>query len=401
MGGGSVSGTMTSSQVKSPIFRRAVFTFSGAHFLNDLMTTGLVPALVVMYKQAFDLNYTQSSLIVLVSYLTSSVMQPIFGALTDRKPRVWLLTLGLFLSCLGLGLTGEVHSFPWLLVCVALSGLGSGAFHPEASRGTHLAAGGKKGLAQAIFQVGGNAGQACGPLIIPLFLSRTGIHGLLWFVPLAILSLGLTGQILGWLGHRVQETSAKRKEAVGTNNIPGVILLILVIILRSWCQVGVVVFLPFFLHESLEASEWLNFVFVGAGALGTFIGGIWSDKIGMKRLLVGSMFAATPFAILLPYVHGVFALLDLLLFGFSVLASFAVSVVYMQRLLPRNIAMASGLSIGFGVGAGGIGATFMGSISDVFGVPAVFTVISMLPLIAAVIGLFLPSDFTKKQAARV
>ncbi len=173
------------------------------------------------------------------------------------------------------------------------------------------------------------------------------------------------------------------------------------IILRSWCQVGVVVFLPFFLHESLEASEWLNFVFVGAGALGTFIGGIWSDKIGMKRLLVGSMFAATPFAILLPYVHGVFALLDLLLFGFSVLASFAVSVVYMQRLLPRNIAMASGLSIGFGVGAGGIGATFMGSISDVFGVPAVFTVISMLPLIAAVIGLFLPSDFTKKQAARV
>ncbi len=361
------------------------------------MTTGLVPALVVMYKQAFDLNYTQSSFIVLVSYLTSSVMQPIFGALTDRKPRVWLLTLGLFLSCLGLGLTGGVHSFPWLLVCVALSGFGSGAFHPEASRGTHLAAGSKKGLAQAIFQVGGNAGQACGPLMISLFLSRTGIHGLLWFVPVAILSLGLTGQILGWLSRRVQDTSGKRKEAVGTNNIPGVILLIIVIILRSWCQVGVVVFLPFFMHESLEASEWLNFVFVGAGALGTFLGGIWSDKIGMKRLLVGSMFVATPFALLLPYIHGIFALLDLLLFGFSVLASFAVSVVYMQRLLPRNIAMASGLSIGFGVGAGGIGATFMGSISDVFGVPAVFSVLSILPLLAAIIGLFLPSDFAKKQ----
>lgn len=373
--------------------RRAIFTFSGAHFINDLVTTGMVPALVVMYKQALHLNYTQSTLVVLVSYLASSVMQPVFGALTDRKPKVWLLSLGVFLSVLGLALTGLTTSLPWLLLCIAISGLGSGAFHPEASRGAHLAAGGRKGLAQSIFQVGGNSGQAFGPLMIPLFLSRTGLHGLLWLVPLAFLSFALTGQILHWLGLNVGEATSRRQRLHGENQLVGVVLLLIVIILRSWCQVGVVVFLPFhFHHLSLEASEWLNFVFVGAGALGTFIGGLCSDKIGMKRLLVASMIAATPFALLFPYVRGIIAGFDLLLFGFCVLSSFAVTVVYMQKLLPRNVAMASGLSIGFGVGAGGIGATFMGRLSDLFGVSIVFTILSVLPLAGAIIAAFLPSD---------
>jgi MFS transporter, FSR family, fosmidomycin resistance protein len=393
-----MSGSMTPLRAKRPIYKRAVYTFSTAHFLNDLMTTGMVPALVVMYKQELHLNYTQSSLVVLVSYLTSSVMQPIFGAITDRRPKTWLLTLGVFLSCLGLAMTGMAHSLPWLLLFIAISGFGSGAFHPEASRGTHLASGDKKGLAQAIFQVGGNAGQAFGPLMIPLFLSHTGIHGLLWFIPLAILSLGLTGQILRWLDKTVHETTKKRKDQIGKNNIRGVILLLTIIVLRSWCQVGVVVFLPFYLpHLSLESIEWLNFTFVGAGALGTFIGGIWSDRIGMKRLLVGSMFIATPFAVLFPYLHGVLSFIDLLLFGFSVLSSFAVSVVFMQKLLPKNTALASGLSIGFGVGAGGIGATLMGGISDSFGVPTVFSILSILPLIAAMVSLFLPNDQSQKR----
>lgn len=394
------SGTMGPvPRVRQPLMKRAVFTFSASHFLNDLMTTGLVPALVVMYKHEFHLNYVQSTSIVLVSYLTSSVMQPIFGVLSDRKPRVWWFTIGLFLSCLGLALTGAVHTLPLLLLCVAVSGFGSGAFHPEASRGTHYASGGKKGLAQSIFQVGGNAGQAFGPLMIPLFLSRTGISGLLWFLPVALLSLGLTGQILGWLGAKVKEGNAKVAERAGENNIPGVILLLLVIIFRSWCQVGVVVFLPFYLHHlSLQQSELLNFVFVGSGALGTFLGGVWSDRIGLKRLLVGSMVVATPFALLFPHVHGVWSVLDLVFFGASVLSSFAVTVVYMQTLLPRNLAMASGLSIGFGVGAGGIGATLLGGVSDAFGVPTVFTVLSVLPLVCAVVAWFLPSDRLRRAA---
>jgi FSR family fosmidomycin resistance protein-like MFS transporter len=171
-----------------------------------------------------------------------------------------------------------------------------------------------------------------------------------------------------------------------------------VIILRSWCQIGVVIFLPFYLHNlSIQQSEILSFVFVGAGALGTFIGGIWSDRIGMKRLLVFSMLLATPFAIIFPYLHGVLSIIDLLFFGFCVLSSFSVSVVFMQHMLPENIGLASGLSIGFGVGAGGIGSVFMGGISDIFGVATVFTILSILPLAGSMLAFFLPNDRLKKE----
>ncbi len=392
--------TMTNAK-PLPIYRRAVFTISGAHFLNDLVTTGMVPALVVLYKQAFQLNYTQSTLIVLVSYITSSVAQPLFGMFTDRHPRVWWFTIGVFLSITGLALTGIAPSLPWLLLFVGISGLGSGAFHPEASRGTHLASGGKKGLAQAIFQVGGNSGQAVGPLMIPLFLVHTGIKGLVWFLPVAILSLLYTGQLLRWLNRSVKETSKSQMQLQGENNLTGVILLSAIIILRSWCQIGVVVFLPFYLHHlSIQASETLNFVFVGAGALGTFIGGMWSDRLGLKRLLLVSMFVATPFAILFPYLSGFLSYVDLLLFGFSVLSSFSVTVVYMQKLLPKNIALASGLSIGFGVGAGGIGSIFMGSLSDMWGVSIVFGILSLLPLLGGIIAIFLPSDRSRALTAQ-
>lgn len=387
---------------QGPLFRRGVYTFSGSHFFNDLVTTGMVPALVVLYKQAFHLNYTQSTLIVLMSYLTSSVSQPLFGMFADRKPRVWLFSAGLFCSIMGLALTGFAHSLPWLLLFISISGLGSGAFHPEASRGTHLASGSKKVLAQAIFQVGGNSGQAFGPLIVSLFVTHSGIHGLLWFIPIALLSLFLTGQILPWLGKKLEDSKVnKKKEMKGSNNILGAWLLSFVIVLRSWCQIGVVVFLPFYLHNlSIQQSEILSFVFVGAGALGTFLGGVWSGKAGMKRLLVFSMLIATPFALIFPHVHGVLSVIDLLLFGFSVLSSFSVSVVFMQRMLPQNIGLASGLAIGLGVGAGGIGSVFMGGISDILGVTAVFTFLSLLPLAGSIIAFFLPNDrLEEKQTA--
>lgn len=383
------------SEVTDSVFYpRALFTFSGAHFLNDLVTTGMVPALVVMYKHAFDLNYTESTMIVFVSYLTSSVMQPIFGMITDKNPRVWLYALGVFLSITGLALSAVAPSLPWLLAFIALSGLGSGMFHPEASRGTHFASGHRKSLAQAIFQVGGNAGQAFGPLMIPLFVVHTGIDGLIWLLPIAFLSLLFTLPLLPWLKGKVEGFKNKTKSIVeGKNHIPGAILLIVIIILRSWCQVGVVIFLPFYFgHLSLETTETLNFVFVGAGAIGTLIGGIVSDYIGMKKLLVLSMAIATPFALLLPQVDGVFAVITLLVFGFTVLSSFSVSVVYMQRLLPKNIALASGLTIGFGVGAGGIGSVFMGGLSDLFGVSFVFSILSLLPLFGAILALLLPSE---------
>ena len=253
--------------------RRALYTFGSAHFLNDLVTAGLVPALVVMYKGALHLNYIHSTLIVFVSYLTSSISQPLFRLAADRTPRVWLLSVGVLLSIGGLSLTAIAGSLPWLLVFIGLSGLGSGIFHPEASRGTQ---------------------------------------------------------------------------------------------------------------------------FVGSGALGTLIGGTLSDKLGRKRLVVASMVVAsmvvaTPFAIMFSHLSGSLRVMDLLLFGFSVLSSFSVTVVYMQRLLPNNVALASGLSIGFSIGAGGIGSLFLSGLSDALGVAAVFTVLSFLPLAGGILALFLPN----------
>ncbi|MGX9134863.1 MFS transporter [Rummeliibacillus sp. JY-2-4R] len=394
-----ISEKIIKEEPEEPLYRRGIFTFSGSHLLNDLVTTGMVPALVVIYKNAFHLNYTQSTLVVLLSYLTSSISQPLFGMLADRKPRAWLFPVGLFCSIMGLALTGLAPTFPWLLLFISISGLGSGAFHPEASRATHLASGTKKGLAQAIFQVGGNSGQALGPLLVSLFIIHSGIHGLLWFIPVAVLSLVLTGQILPWLSKKLELVKlGNRKQLKGNNNYLGATLLSCVIILRSWCQIGVVVFLPFYLHNlTIQQSEILSFVFVGAGALGTFFGGVISDKLGMKRLLVSSMLIATPFALIFPHVHGVLSVLVLLLFGFSVLSSFSVSVVFMQHMLPKNIGLASGLSIGFGVGAGGVGSVFMGGISDIFGVTTVFTILSILPLVGSLIAAFLPSDRKEKK----
>lgn len=372
---------------------KAISTFSLSHFLNDLVTTGMVPALVVLYKQAFQLTYTQGTMIVLVSYLTSSITQPLFGKLTDKKPKVWFYPLGVFLSVAGLALTGIAPSFLWLLLFVAISGFGSGIFHPEASRGTHLAAGDRKGFSQALFQVGGNAGQAFGPLMIPLFLIFTGIEGLIWLLPVAFLSLLITVPYVPWLKENAQKIKKSAQKLMGRNRPFAATLLVVIITLRSFCQVGVVIFLPFYLTDmSLAKVEVMNFLYVGAGALGTLIGGMISDRIGLKRILVGSMALATPFSLIFASLEGVWAIIVLFLFGFFVLSSFSVTVVYMQRLLPQNVALASGLSIGFGVGAGGIGSIIMGGLSDLFGVETVFILLSLLPLIGAMLSLFLPGD---------
>lgn len=373
----------------------AVWSLSVAHLLNDLVTTGLVPALLPVYKLAFHLTYLQTGLIVLTSYFASSVMQPLFGLFTDRRPAPWLLPLGVFLANAGLALTGAAPSFGWVLLCVFISGLGSGAFHPEASRLTHLAAGSARGRAQAIFQVGGNTGQAIGPALIPLFILDTGVHGLLWFLLTGLLALAVTARLVPWYAAHQRAEQQRRHQVQGRNRVGAVVLLVFIVILRSWCQIGVSGFLPFYYthqHIPLSHAELLTFLFLAAGAISTYIGGAWSDKLGRKWLLALSLVAAIPFAWLLPYAHGIWAALDLLLFGFTILASFAATVVFCQQLLPRNIGLASGLMVGFGVGAGGIGATLFGYVSDHFGVQLVFQWIGMLPLVAAVISLLLPSD---------
>lgn len=382
--------------VKHVSGKKELFSLGTTHFINDLMTAGIVPALLPLYKHAFDLSYTQAGAILLVSNMASSVMQPLFGQFTDKKPQTWFLPLGVFLTGLGLAATGFMPSYPLLLMMIAISGLGSGIFHPEASRGAHLAAGEAKGTAQAIFQVGGNFGQAAGPLMMPLFLLSTGVKGVGWFVLFGLAGTLVIMNIMPWYREKLEDNkNGKKKEIHGKRNIPGLVGLTSVVILRSWTQIGMAAFLPFFYlqnHIPLKFGDLYTFLFLAAGAVGTFLGGKFSDTISHKWLLFGSMFLTIPFAWILPHVSGVFSIIVLLLFGFFVLSSFAVTVVYGQMMLPNNIGLASGLMIGLGVGAGGIGSTIMGWISDHFGVNVVFDLFVIIPIAASIITLFLPGE---------
>lgn len=372
-----------------------VWTLSGAHLFNDLMTTGMVPALLPVFKEVFHLSYAVAGLIVLASYLTSSIVQPLFGLATDRKSRTWLLPVGVLCSGLGLAVVGMTSSLPLLFLAIMISGLGSGAFHPEASRGAHLAAGRGKGLAQSIFQVGGNMGQALGPLIVSIFILRTGIHGLTWFVIPAALVAWLTWRLLPWYKGRIEQEKRVVKNRAGRNHSVGMTLLVIVVMLRSWAQIGVAGFLPFLYlrqHIPLADGELFTFLFLTAGAIATFIGGILSDHLGKKWMIAGSMLLSIPFAYLLPHATGVWASVDLFALGFTILSSFAVTVVYGQMLLPSRIGMASGLIIGVAVGAGGIGATLFGWFADQYGLSALFSLVVLLPILATVLAVWLPSD---------
>jgi FSR family fosmidomycin resistance protein-like MFS transporter len=371
-----------------------VYSIGASHLLNDLMTVGIVPALLPLYKQAFNLNYTQAGFIVLVSYLTSSVMQPVFGYMTDKRPLPWAL-LGVFITGLGLGLTGYTSNYYLLLLFVAISGLGSGLFHPESNRAVFLASHNERGKAQAIYQVGGNSGQALGPLLIPIFLSAAGLKGTWIFFLLGAVSVALTGWMLPWYKKKLHHNIGSKKRLSGKNRPLGLTILLCVVILRSWVQIGVAGFLPFYLQQNgmtYHKAVLFTFLFLGAGALSTYIGGRLSDRMSRKSLLVWSLACSVPFSILVPYTSGIWSVIVITLLGFTILSSFAVTVVYGQMLLPNNISMASGLMIGFGVGAGGIGATFMGSISDNYGVNVVMHLFTIFVVLAVIIAFLIPSD---------
>jgi FSR family fosmidomycin resistance protein-like MFS transporter len=378
--------------------RAIPWALGAAHFMNDT-ASGIIPALLPLYRAAFHLSYLQSGLVVLLTYLTSSVMQPGFGWVTDRRPRTWLLPAGVTVSTLALALSGLVPSYPWLLVVLGLSGLGSGAFHPEGSRAIHLGAPeGRKGSTQAIFQVGGNLGQAFGPLLVAGLAATWGLRGLPALTVLSAVALGLTLYVLPWYTRAVRDRTRHGlggTATVGRDRVGALALLVAVVVLRSWCQLGVASFLPFFYiehHLPLAHAELYTFLFLLAGAVGTLLGGGLSDRIGKKNLLVWSMLAAIPGAWLLPRVGGFWAVPVLLVFGLTVLSSFAVTVVFGQALLPRNIALASGLMIGLSVGAGGVGATLSGWVADRYGVATVLHLLVVLPVAAALAALWLPDD---------
>ncbi len=347
--------------------RRALLSLSFAHFTADL-NSGAVPALLPLATTLFSLNYSAAALVILVSNLTSSVIQPLFGVLADRRPMPWLMPFALALAAIGTAAYSLAGGYGSFVALVALTGVGVAAFHPVGASGAYFAAGAKRASGMSIFSVGGNIGFAFGPLLAGLTTHAYGMTGVLWFlVPGAAAVI-----VLRFFAPR--ETQVRPAHEMKTAPVPWLLLsiLVLVVVLRSTAQYGVLTFYPLYLTHLHRLSPSLSgailFFFLIMGAFGTMVGGPLSDRFGRRSLMLWSWVATTPLLYLLPRLPGVWQFVDLGVLGFAIVATFSTTVVLAQEMLPGRQAVASSLTIGLAIGLGGVVMLWLGQLADAAGV---------------------------------
>lgn len=371
-----------------------------AHLVTDL-TQGAVPILLPFLKEKFMLSYAQLGMIVLVQNLTSSVIQPIFGYYTDKISIFWLLPASVLVATIGITLTGYSTSYSSLLLIVIITGVGVAAFHPQASRSAMLLSSvDNKGKNMGLFSVGGNLGFALGSIIMSILIVFPGglkntiyflIPGVLIFFWLMQARKTLDTYSLSPTKAGQAKTAAKVERAYYY-----LFMLISFIFIRSTIQMGITTYLPLYYIENLggETKYAANLIsmFLVFGVVGTFLGASLSDKFGRKKIILASMFITLPLLIILPYSSGFSTIVLTAVLGFALVFSFATTVVLAQELLPNNIGMASGLTIGFSIGLGGVGVTGLGFLADNFGLEAVFKLLMILPIIGLLLVSRLPND---------
>ncbi|MCL4425051.1 MAG: MFS transporter [Firmicutes bacterium] len=387
---------------------------SFAHAITDI-NQGSVPALLPFIKEMYQLSYAAAGSILLVANLTSSIIQPLFGYLSDRSTTLWILPFGVFLSAGGVTALGLVPSLPLIYLAVALTGLGVASYHPGAARVAYFASGARRATGTALFSVGGNIGFALGPLLTTMAVDRLGRHGIALSMLPGLLTtflviLWMRGVTPGVLGVGKVDTrpgqqhspSPARKGMTGINWW-GVSLVVLLVAIRSWIQFGLITFVPFYYINVLGGSHSLAgrlvFVFLASGALGTVLGGPLADRIGLRPVLYGSMGILFPLQALLLHSSGWWTVLLLSLAGLAVVATFAMTLVMSQDYMPGYPGVASGLAIGFSIGMGGIGVTLLGALADRWGVPATLEMMVFLPIIGLLVTFFLPRTRNEVQAA--
>jgi FSR family fosmidomycin resistance protein-like MFS transporter len=394
---------------KQPTLYRILFAISLVHLFNDSIQS-VIPAIFPILKETMSLSYTQLGLIGFSLSFTASLMQPVVGIYTDARPSPWLLPVGMLSTLLGMLSLAYAANYPLVLLSVVLVGIGSAVFHPEASRVAHMAAGARRGLAQSIYQVGGNIGQALAPIMTALIFYPLGQRGAIWFTLVAAAAVFVQIFVAKWYGSylRIQATIKKtvktvkltpaRKKAIKS----AIIILIFLVFARSWYGAGISNYYVFYIHETFdiakENAQYYIFCFLAAGALGTFFGGPISDLIGRRNTIFFSMLGAAPFALMLPYADQTWTFILLLIIGFINLSSFSVAVVYAQELIPGKIGTVTGLIIGLAFGLGALGALALGSLIDWLGISTVMKLCSALPIIG-LLTMFLPSDKKIKEWA--
>jgi FSR family fosmidomycin resistance protein-like MFS transporter len=371
---------------------------SFCHFLNDLMQS-LLPAMYPLLKTGFQLSFAQVGLITLTYQCTASLLQPLVGFTTDRHPRPYSLSVGMTSTLAGLLLFSRVQSFPLLLVSSALIGMGSAVFHPEASRVAHLASGGQHGLAQSLFQVGGNTGGALGPLLAALFVLPRGRESMGWFGIAALLAIFILSRVGGWYGrvHTKEGSPRRHPSAAGGASKPkiglSVAILVTLIFSKFFYLASLNSYYTFYLisrfNVSIQSAQIHLFVFLGAVAAGTFIGGPVGDRIGRKRVIWVSILGVLPFTLLLPYASLAWTGPLTVVIGLILASAFSAILVYAQELVPGRVGMISGLFFGFAFGMGGIGAAVLGKLADATSIMTVYQVCAFLPLLGILTG-FLP-----------
>ncbi len=386
---------------------RIVYLLCLGHLVVDL-NNGALPVLLPVLQEAFRLSYTAVGSVVLIANLSSSIIQPVFGLLSDRFSFRWLIPVGVIAAAGGLALAGLAPSYAFVLAGVFLSGLGIAAFHPEGSRVTFHASGTRKGAAAAVFSIGGNIGFGLGPMLAAALIAwqgRGGMVGLL--VPAAIIGGAL------WLAMPVMkrataadEASFRKEVAANSrpgNNWPAMVLLTALVTLRSWTHFGVMTFLPLYYKNHLQlgtgSGATLLTVFLLSGAVGTLVGGPLADRWGRRNLMILSFSLVIPALLALPYVGGVWSLLATAEAGFMIVATFSVSVVLAQELLPRNVGLASGLVMGFAIGMGGVGTVLLGYVADHWGLLRALNIVGLLPVLLLVMTLGLPRSEASRQAS--
>jgi FSR family fosmidomycin resistance protein-like MFS transporter len=365
------------------------------HLVIDV-NQGSLPAILPFLKAAHRLSYAEAGTIVLAANITSSIIQPLFGYLSDRTARRWVLPAAVLVAGLGLGLTGVASGYGALLLLVLFMGLGVAAYHPEGYKTATSVAGHRKATALSWFSLGGNIGIALGPPVITALVTTVGIAGSLGMIVPAAVVAGLLLAAMPFLVPAAGPAAAKDDVDPRGANMPwAMALLILVVTIRSWTQLGFTTFVPFYYVDYLQADPRLVgpllFVFLGAGALGTVIAGPLADRWGARPFMVWVFVAAAPLGVLFLVSSGLMAFVALGLFGAVLVSTFTVSVVLGQAYFPRNAGMASGLIVGFAIGTGGIGVTLLGVVADHWGLPAALWISALLPVLGFVVALGLPA----------
>ncbi|MGV3662166.1 MAG: MFS transporter [Prosthecobacter sp.] len=369
-----------------------LFAISFSHLLNDTIQM-LMPAVYPVLKSTYGLTFKQLGLITLTFQCTASLLQPLVGYFTDKRPMPWSLPVGMGMTLIGLLSLSRADNYPLILVSSALVGAGSAVFHPEASRIAYMAAGRRRGLAQSLFQVGGNAGTSIGPLLAAWFVVPHGQHALAWFSVIAMLGVFVLFKVGRWQTQNMHRV--RRKAPAGTGAIKAaptsgrvalaVGVLVMLVFSKYVYLASLSNYYTFYLMDrfqlSVQQSQYLLFVFLFAVAAGTIIGGPVGDRIGRKRVIWVSILGVAPFSLWLPHAGLATTAVLTVIIGLVLASAFSAILVYAQELMPGKVGMIAGLFFGLAFGIAGIGSAVLGAVADSHGINFVFHACAWLPLL--------------------